>query len=232
MKIKSLAVSAVIFDMDGVITHTMPAHARAWKKVLAQEGLGVKDHDIYKREGQRGLTSVQEIFAEFGRPCPAATARRLLRQKERLFKRTVKERYIPGARSFIREIRQREIPMAIATGTSRHECRKILPARLRNLFDVIITGSDVINGKPDPEPYRLALTRLGVTPESALVIENAPLGIRAAKAAGCRCWALSTSLTGDYLKEADKIFNSFRDLQQHVRLTAASKSRKAEKRYS
>jgi beta-phosphoglucomutase-like phosphatase (HAD superfamily) len=102
------------------------------------------------------------------------------------------------------------------TGTSRHELDEMLPDEIKNLFSVIVTGSDVRFGKPHPEPYQQSLKRLNIEPEKAIVIENAPLGIRSAKRAGLKCFALETSLSREYLKEADYIFRSFKELQDHL----------------
>ena len=81
---KDYSVKAVIFDMDGVITNTMPDHFRAWKKVLRTEGIFVTHHDIYSREGQRGINSVFELFAAHKRTMADARARQILKRKEEL----------------------------------------------------------------------------------------------------------------------------------------------------
>ena len=90
MKRINFRVKAVIFDMDGVITNTMPDHFRAWKTVLAREGVQVSHFDVYRREGQRGIMSVQELFAENNKPYTLQKARQLLLEKEQLFKKNFK----------------------------------------------------------------------------------------------------------------------------------------------
>ena len=80
-----------------------------------------------------------------------------------------------------------------------------------------VCGCDVQNGKPHPEPYLKALTKLNVSPKEAVVFENAPFGIRSAKAAGLFCIALETSLPASYLKGADAIFSSFKAIESKVR---------------
>jgi beta-phosphoglucomutase-like phosphatase (HAD superfamily) len=83
---------------------------------------------------------------------------------------------------------------------------------LEGVFEIIITGEMVSNGKPDPEPYLKAVNELNVDKESCLVVENAPAGITSAKSAGLTCFAVQTSLPEEYLKSADKIFGSIADL--------------------
>jgi len=219
-------VRAVIFDMDGVITHTMPQHFRAWHKILKAAGLSVNRHDIYKREGQRGITSVQEIFSEKGRTISPAQARRLLRQKENLFRKNVSRKFIRGARRFIKSLKRQGIPLGLVTGTSRKEMHKILPEYLLNKFDVIITGDDTSRGKPHPDPYRRILKQMRIPADRTTVIENAPLGICSAKSAGCRCLALTTSLAKKYLNEADRVFDSFQTLNRYLRFIPDSDGHK------
>ncbi len=212
MKIPS-QIRAVIFDMDGVITDTMTYHMRAWRMIFARYGIHVSKNDIYKREGQRGINSVEEIFGEFGRPFDIAGGKRILLEKEELFKQIVKKRFIGGSRNFLKLLKRRGFKLALVTGTARHEVHQILPVDILNLFDVVVCGCEVQNGKPHPEPYLTALEKLNIKAKDAIVIENAPFGIRSAKAAGIRCLAIETSLPKEFLKQADAVFHSFAHLR-------------------
>jgi len=210
-------ISTIIFDMDGVITNTMPYHFRAWKSVLAGEGLRVSHEDIYKREGQKGIDSVREIFMEKGKMYTDAVGRRILQKKEELFKRIFKRKFIAGSRAFIKKLKIRGFKLALVTGTSRSEAQKLLPLDLWNCFDIIVCGCDVKNGKPHPEPYLKVLQKLHIQPGDAVVFENAPLGIRSAQSAHLRCLALETSLPRAFLKEADAVFFSFKEIESKVK---------------
>lgn len=214
-KIK-LKVDAVIFDMDGVITNTMPDHFKAWRQIFAEYGIPVSHLDVYSREGQRGIHSVFEIFREDNKTIDLKGAKKILAAKEKLFKKIVKTRFIPGARRFLYFLSKRNFKLALVTGTARHEAHKILPPHLFNLFSVVVTGSDVKNGKPHPEPFLLALKKLGYAAKRAVVIENAPFGIESAQKAGLKCFALETSLKRQYLKKADAVFLSIKDLRSRV----------------
>jgi len=210
---KIMNVKSILFDMDGVITNTMPDHFRSWKEALKAEGICVSYEDIYRREGQPGLSSVHEIFAEYDKPMDDQEAARILENKENVFNKIVRERFIPGARNFLKYVHKKNIRMGLVTGTSRRELLKMLPEKLRRLFSAIVTGDEVENGKPHPEPYRRCLDLLGIHPREAVVIENAPYGIQSAKAAGIVCFALETSLPKVYLSDADAVFSSIRELQ-------------------
>lgn len=206
----------VIFDLDGVITNTMPYHFRAWKDAFQNIGIRVEPEDVYQREGQRGYDSVFEICAKRNRLIGQKKAQLLLTTKERIFKNIVKQRFVPQARSLMRNLLSRGFRLALVTGTSLREVKRILPVSVWNRFDSIVTGSDVIYGKPHPEPFTKALTRLKIKAKDAVVIENAPFGIASAKAAGIRCLAVETSLPRRYLKKADAVFIDMRDLRQNV----------------
>jgi beta-phosphoglucomutase len=210
-------ISTLIFDLDGVITDTMPYHFQAWRSVFAAEGIRVSREDVYKREGQKGIDSVRELFVEKEKLYTDTIGRRLLQEKEKLFKRIYKLKFIAGSRMFIKRSQARGFKLALVTGTSRHEAQKLLPKDLWNYFNVTVCGSDVQNGKPHPEPYLKALTKLNVRPKEAVVFENAPFGIRSAKAAGLFCIALETSLPASYLKKADLVLSSFKAIASKVK---------------
>lgn len=212
----ALRTKAVIFDMDGVITDTMPEHFEAWRIVLQKRGIVVKHLDIYRREGQRGITSVKEIFSEHNLPFDLKDAKNILLQKEELFKKNTRKRLIAGTRPLLQFLKKNDFTLAIVTGTARHELHQILPDELYTLFTVVVTGDDVVHGKPSPDPYLLALKKLAIFADDAVVIENAPFGIASAKAAGLRCLAVATSLPQEYLQQADEVFSSIKELRQNI----------------
>ncbi|HPT07928.1 MAG TPA: HAD-IA family hydrolase [Candidatus Omnitrophota bacterium] len=209
---------AIIFDMDGVITNTMPYHYKAWRQVLRSAGIQVTKLDIYGREGQDGLTSMKGIFETYHHPFHAKEARALLNAKEELFKKIVRRRFVKGALIFIRKLKKSGVLLALVTGTSRHETCKILHKDVVRFFDASVTGDEVRNGKPHPEPFLKALKILGIKAGDALVIENAPFGIEAAKRAGLFCIALETSLPREYLRKADVVVPSYQALRLIIRV--------------
>ncbi len=217
MHIDMRNIRAVIFDMDGVITNTMPYHFQAWKTILKKEGISATYFDIYCREGQQGFQSVKELFVQYKKPINPRKTLKLLKDKERLFKRIVKLKYIPGARRYLHKLVRKGIPVGLVTGTSRHEAQRMLPIKLWNIFSVIVTGSDVKHGKPHPEPYRNAVKTLKVKNKEIFVVENAPFGITSAKRAGLYCVALETSLPRRYLVRADRVFSSFNALSRKLK---------------
>ena len=216
MKKTRLQVNSVIFDMDGVITNTMPDHYRAWHETLKDEGIHATYEDIYIREGQPGIESVKELSAKYGIDFYPEKAARILKKKEEYFKKIVRTRFVTGARRFLKRLYREKFTLALVTGTSRHELHRILPDELYQLFSVVVTGNDVRFGKPHPEPYLKSLEQLKIDPSEGIVVENAPFGIASAKEAGLRCLALETSLPRKHLKAADFIFSSIKELETTI----------------
>ena len=207
---------AVIFDMDGVITNTMPHHYRAWKEVMAARGIKISKHDVYSHEGQTGIRFAKEILTREKGVCTKKEVLDILNKKESLLKKIVEVQYIPGSRNFIKYLHRKNILLALVTGTARHELHEILPGYLYDLFDVVVTGTDVKKCKPNPEPYIAALKKLNLGHKDAVVIENAPYGIQSAKSAKIACFALTTSLPEEYLHEADMVFSSIKEMQNKI----------------
>lgn len=203
--------------MDGVITNTMPDHCHAWRVVLKKRGIDVPAFEIYRREGQPGLSSVQEISKKYNGSINLAEAKKILLEKEEYFKKHVKMRYIVGTRKFLRDLHRKGFRLALVTGTARHELHRMLPDHIYNLFECIITGNDVKHGKPHPEPYLQALKKLKIKASESVVIENAPFGIESAKGAKISCLALETSLERKYLKAADRVFHTVKELNEKVK---------------
>jgi beta-phosphoglucomutase len=211
-----LEAEAILFDMDGVITNTMPYHFDAWKAILYELGIDVDCYDVYKREGQAGIQTIKELLGQHKRRFRLKEAKKALLRKERLFKKIVKPSFIDGSLEFVSFIRDKGFKLGLVTGTSRHEAKKILPKRIFDKFDAVVTGSEVKKGKPHPEPYLKCLKRLGVSGADAVVVENAPFGIESAKRAGIFCIAIETSLPKSYLQGADLVLKSIRDLKRRV----------------
>ncbi len=203
----------ILFDMDGVLTDSMPNHCLAWQRIFYRLGISVTREEILKREGEQGTATLKTMLSECG-PCPPEDQiREILDEKEAIFKSMERPPLFPGARELVQELRDQGKKLALVTGTSRTEVTTNVPQDFLCSFHAIVTGDQVNKGKPDPEPYLLALDELGGTPDNSLVIENAPYGIQSAKRAGLPCIALTTSLSASNLHEADKVIRDLSELR-------------------
>jgi beta-phosphoglucomutase len=209
---------AVLFDMDGVITDTMPLHFEAWKTSLEPYGVAVDIMDVYLREGMTSQMMAREIIRAKGKALSDEEMKKAVDEKTRIFSELVlkQAQAYDCVRETLRMLRNNGIKLALVTGSKRESVSSVLKkVGLEGAFDVIVSADDITNGKPDPEPYLVAMKKLDVPALDCVVVENAPLGIKAAKAAKVGfVMALETTLDASYLQEADNIIPSFSGLLQ------------------
>lgn len=215
------AVTAVIFDMDGVIINGMPYHAQAWEEIFRTLGLSITPEEVYEREGEAGPAAVQHFLRERGIEAGLEEVQDLIRKKEIRFREIARVEVFEGVREFLAALHARGKRLALVTGTARREMEISLPTDIQERFELIITGDRVTRGKPHPEPYLTALQALGLEANQAIVIENAPLGIQSATTAGLRCLAVETSLSCERLTGAERCFPSLRELADFLLETRA-----------
>ena len=165
------------------------------------------------REGEKGRVTLETLLKQYGRyPTPEETDS-LLNTKETIFRSLPRPTLFRGVEELVNELRRRGKRLALVTGTSLMEAKDNVPPGLFDCFQAVVSGDQVNRGKPDPEPYLLALEKLQGSRENALVIENAPYGIQSAKGAGLRCIAITTSLPAKELQGADKVVNNMDELR-------------------
>jgi beta-phosphoglucomutase len=201
---------AVIFDMDGVIVDSHPAHRRAWQRFLETCGRKVSEAELdYVLDGRKR----SEILCHFFGQLSAPEIIEYGKLKDEFFQQASLEvRPVPGVLEFVDHLKQKRIAMAVATSASEMRTHSTLNhLHIAGHFQVIVTGDDVAEGKPDPAIYRLACQRLRVTPQNALVIEDAVSGIRAARRAGIRYVAVAGHEPDGKLREAgaDHVIENF-----------------------
>ncbi|MEK6764787.1 MAG: HAD family phosphatase [Planctomycetota bacterium] len=199
-------INTIIFDMDGVIVDGMPYHIRSWKEALSTIGMSVSDLEIYLMEGMTGRETMEIFASKSNTSLSDETVENVIKLKRRIFNDIFTVTLMKGVKDFLFELKKRRYNLALVTGTRLEVVKKVLQMGLNDIFKVIVTGERVNKGKPDPEPYLKAVDELGARKEDCIVIENAPAGITSAKNAGLTCFAVQTSLSEEYLKDADKIF--------------------------
>jgi beta-phosphoglucomutase len=209
---------AVLFDMDGVITDTMPLHLEAWMLAFDPFGITVDKMDVYLREGMTSGVMAGEIAAAHGKKLTDNDLKKIVENKTKIFNGLVVDRAsaFDGVKETLRVLRNNGIKLALVTGSKRGSVESVLSkVGLLTAFDVIVGAEDTTVGKPDPEPYLQAMKKLKVPALDCVVVENAPMGIKAAKAAKAGfVIALTTTLDASYLQEADEIDPSFAELEQ------------------
>ncbi|HET9846056.1 MAG TPA: HAD family phosphatase [Nitrospira sp.] len=210
---------ALIFDFDGVIADTEPLHFAGLHQTLKEIGIDLTEADYYADYlGYDDHGCFVAALTAHHRPTDSATITQLMKRKAASYLESVKRHQViyAGVPEFVREAAQL-YPLAIASGALRHEIEYILDAAgLRKEFLHIISAEDVLRGKPDPQPFLLALKGLqqreqGLTPASCLVIEDSLPGVRGAKAAGMKVLAVANTHTVQDLHEAHAITPSLQE---------------------
>lgn len=185
---------AVIFDCDGTLIDSMPAHFEAWCEALTLHGAkGVLKEDVFYAMGGRPTKDiVVELNDEYGlRLDPASVA---LSKREAFLKKIGTLELIDEVADFARSLRGR-VPMAIATGGTRYVIEKTLQAvGVSDWFDEVVTADEVRIGKPAPDVFLMSAKLLGVSPMKCLALEDAPAGIMAAQCAGMQVIAVPSPL--------------------------------------
>ena len=183
-------LQAVIFDMDGVIIDSHPAHRKAWRKFLHSMGRDVTNRELdFILDGRKRAEILRYFLGEISE---AQVEEHGKRKDDFFHDLELEVKPIPGVVSFLDGLRKQNIAIAVATSASESRARSTLARlHLTHHFQAVITGGDVARGKPDPAIYRLACQRLNIAPQNALAIEDAVSGIRAARGAGLRCVGVS-----------------------------------------
>lgn len=187
--------SAVVFDLDGTLVDSMPAHFKAWRVALkkANAPKDVFPEDVFYAMGGRPTKDiVVEINGEHGLNLdPEFVA---LAKREAFLNNLDSLVLIDDVVDFAREMRGK-MPLGIATGGGRVVVEKTLQAlEISDLFDEVVTANDVACGKPAPDVFLEAASRLGVAPELCLAFEDAPAGMMAAQSAGMTVVAVPAPL--------------------------------------
>ena len=198
--------------MDGVIVDSMPYHFLAWHEALRPLGVRVSCFDVYTREGERWDKSLKDFLRQ-GRIKPTSSVlKKIFLRRKKIFRKYFKRYIFQGTEEFLHCLKKQGYLLGLVTGTTTVEIKRILPKKMKDLFDCVVAGDMVKNGKPYPEPYLKAAKDLSLTPSECVVVENAPLGIKSAKRAGMFCLAITTSLPREYLTEADIVVNALEEI--------------------
>jgi HAD superfamily hydrolase (TIGR01509 family) len=206
----------ILFDYNGVLAGDEALQERAMAEAVLAYGISLS-HALYKEccFGQTDHEGFERLRLKFPKELVRVDTGALLASKLAAYQRQAREASIlfPEAKEILTRLHG-HYRLALVTSSSRAEVLPVLQQEhVEDLFDAIVTVEDVTCGKPDPEGYRTALRLLNLTPDKAVVIEDSPTGIRAAKAAGIRCIAVLQTTKREELSEADSTIDSIADIQ-------------------
>jgi len=191
----------IVFDMDGVIINSHPAHRKAWQEFLGTLGRSVSETDLdFILEGRKR----QDILRHFLGEISTLELREYGKRKDEFFQKIAEEvAPVSGLVEFLQDLEQCGMPAGVATSASEHRTRFTLERLdLARYFQVVVTGDEVAEGKPNPAIYQLAARRLNLRAEHLLALEDAPRGVEAAVGAGMRCVGVAVAHKAESLRQA------------------------------
>ena len=191
----AINLKAVLFDMDGVLFNSMPYHAEAWHKTMKEFGFSLSKEEAYLHEGRTGAATINIVSQrERGYDATEEEIQRIYKAKSDEFNSYPEAERMPGSWEVIQKIKSAGLTPMIVTGSGQESLLDRLNQNFPDTFrkELMVTAYDVKYGKPNPEPYLMALQKGGFKPNEAIVIENAPLGVQAGVAAGVFTLAVNT----------------------------------------
>ncbi len=212
-------IGAILFDMDGVLVDSIPVHMMAWNYVMNERDLPAIEMDTYLSVLGRTNFDMITRYSDLNHlDLPLQSKRDIVENKEQKFRAIVNEQIkaTPGVFNWLDFLKKEQISCAVASSGEMANIVTVLDRlRISDYFSSIISGAHLPVTKPDPTIFKLAAASLGIEPEKCLVIEDAPIGIQAAKSANMLCCALSTTFPSGELEQADFILNNLSDTSPH-----------------
>ena len=191
----SIDLKAVLFDMDGVLFNSMPNHTQSWHKIMERFGFGLSEEEAYLHEGRTGADTINIISRrERGHDATDEEIKAIYAAKSEEFNKCPPAERMPGALEVLQKIKADGLTRMVVTGSGQVSLLDRLNKNFPDIFrkELMVTAFDIKYGKPNPDPYLMALEKGGFRPNEAIVIENAPLGVQAGVAAGIFTIAVNT----------------------------------------
>ncbi len=190
---------AALLDLDGILYDSLPFYVQAWQAAFQEIGVEFPELTVYSEEGRRGEETIREYLRVLGRPIRQEEIMRIQERKREVLASLGSPPIQEGARKLVEAVLRQGLDAWVVTGSSSEHHLDAVIADFADLLkpDRVISGRDVDKGKPAPDPYLVCCERAGCHPHNAIVVENAPLGVRAADRAGTFCLAVNTGILSD-----------------------------------
>jgi beta-phosphoglucomutase family hydrolase len=202
-----------IFDWDGVIIDSSRQHEKGWELLAAEEKRLLPENFFRRSFGMKNENIIPQLLQW---TTDAAEIRRLSDRKEELYRETIARDQISllaGAKELLAALEAESVPCAIASSTPRPNIDCVIDRLgIRAFFRAIVTGEDVHHGKPNPEVFLLAASRLGVAPVRCVVFEDAHVGVEAGLAGRMKVIAVATTHPASSLGDAHLVVSTLKDV--------------------
>lgn len=214
-----LRLKAVLFDMDGVLFDSMKNHATAWHEAMKRYGMDLSREEAYLHEGRTGAATINIVsLRQRKHEATDDEIKEIYHTKSDIFNSLPTAERMPGAYELLKQVKADGLIPMVVTGSGQLSLIDRLNNNFPDIFkaELMVTAFDVKYGKPNPEPYLMALQKARIAPNEAIVIENAPLGIRAGVAAGIFTVAVNTGPLPDETLQAEGanlLFHSMKEFE-------------------
>lgn len=214
---------AILFDLDGLMVDSEPHSLASWHAVLSERGVTLTQVVIDQMFGLRQIEAARMLVDVYGlTEDPWSLARK--KEKYQIRHLDGQIAAMPGLFDLLEESERHGLLVAVASSGARRYVAAVLAAlHLTDRFHTVVTGDDVINGKPAPDVFLAAARALRVEARDCLVLEDAPAGMQAAKAAGMRCVAVPNAHTSTLdLSSADFMLPSLLAVRERLETLRSS----------
>ena len=204
-------VRGVLWDLDGVLVDTGEAHFDSWRQVLSERDVPFSREDFARTFGMNNAGLLALLL---GGKLTAEEVQVISNRKEVLFRQMVKgnAHLLPGVITWLARLKSEGVRQAIASSAPQENIDVLVDElALRDYFEAIVSGA-ALSGKPDPAVFLEAARRIGAPPAACVVVEDAIAGVQAARNAGMRCIAVTTTHPREQLFEADRVVDSLAQL--------------------
>ncbi len=207
----------MFFDLDGVLINSPDAHARAWAETFKPFGIELPLERLHVEEGRKSLEIASGIVDEYGLDIAEDELIDLIERKRDYYRQIAPSGMRTDARFAVDKLKAEAWTIGLVSGSVRQNLETALDDGELALFDVIVTAECYDKGKPDPEPYLTACREAGLNQARCVAVENAPLGIQSARSAGMKVVALTSTLNGTALQEANAVIDDLTVLPEILR---------------
>jgi beta-phosphoglucomutase family hydrolase len=202
----------IIFDMDGVLADTGPIHFESWVKMANEIGYEFTKELFEETFGQQSIPITRKLV---GDDIDLKLVRKWANLKEKYYREMMKDKIepLPGVINLLKNLKKNGFKLAVGSSGPPENVKLILNnLKIESFFNVVVTAAQVRHGKPDPEVFLITAKNLRLKPQNCIVIEDAPVGIKAAKKAGMKSIAITTTHNEKELFEADRIVNDLTNI--------------------
>ena len=202
----------VIFDMDGVLADTGSIHFESWVKMAKEIGVAFTRELFEQTFGQQSTTITRKLV---GSEVDPVLVKKWANLKEEYYREMIKDKLVPlsGVIRIINDLKSKGFKLAVgSSGPPENVDLLLTQLKIKENFDVIITAAEVKKGKPEPDVFLIVAKNLKINPKNCIVIEDAPVGLEAAKRAGMMSIAITTTHKKEQLLGAQLIINDLTEI--------------------